>query len=270
MTLPWRRTLLEGVVIIASILIAFSLDAWWDRLGRAEHEREALRALAEELRGAAVELDSVIAFNQHRVEAGHYFLSLSPADVAGLESDNVTLALAGMGGGLTFDPSLGATNAIISGGLDLVRDADVRAQIAAWPGMMTEIAIDQAAIAERWEKVSDTSVRAGFADALFLLSPEDTAGARALAREALATEEMRQRVAALARSIRGLLDELRDVDARLRALREAVNRALAEAGGARSTGARRPAGGRPDATGLASASAVAPRTRPPPATRPRS
>jgi hypothetical protein len=232
MTLPWRRTLLEGVVIVASILIAFWLDAWWDRRGRDEHEREALSALADELRGAAAELDSVIAFNERRVEAGRRFLALAPTDVSGLADEDVAFALEAMGGGLTFDPSLGATEAIISGGLDLVRDAEVRAQIAAWPGMMSEIAVDQAAIAERWEKGWDTSVRAGFADARFLLSAEDTAGTRALARKALASEEMRQRVAALAMSLRGLLDELREVEARLRALREAVHRALVEAGGA--------------------------------------
>ena len=232
MTLPWRRALLEGVVIVASILVAFSLDAWWDRRGRGEHEREALSALAEELRGAAVELDSVVAFNERRVEAGRRFLELDPTDQSGLSDEDVGFVLEGMGGGLTFDPSLGATEAIIAGGLDLVRDAGVRAQIAAWPGMISEIAVDQAAIVERWEKVWDTSVRAGFADARFLLTPADTAAARALARDALASAEMRQRVAALAASLGGLLDELREVDARLRALREAVSRALVEAGGA--------------------------------------
>ena len=49
--------LVEGVVIVFSILLAFGIDAWWERRGEAAREREALAALAEDFAAA----DSVLA-----------------------------------------------------------------------------------------------------------------------------------------------------------------------------------------------------------------
>ena len=33
---PWLRVFVEGVVIVGSILLAFGIDAWWERLGQRE------------------------------------------------------------------------------------------------------------------------------------------------------------------------------------------------------------------------------------------
>ena len=38
-TIPWPRVLVEGVVIVGSILLAFGIDAWWD--ARKERDRES-------------------------------------------------------------------------------------------------------------------------------------------------------------------------------------------------------------------------------------
>ena len=35
--IPWRRILIEGAVIVVSILLAFSIDTWWN--DRIEHQR---------------------------------------------------------------------------------------------------------------------------------------------------------------------------------------------------------------------------------------
>ncbi len=42
---PWLRVLVEGVVIVGSILLAFGIDAWWK--GREERRAERLLALLE-------------------------------------------------------------------------------------------------------------------------------------------------------------------------------------------------------------------------------
>jgi len=34
--IPWLRVFVEGVVIVVSILLAFGLQAWWDRVQEAE------------------------------------------------------------------------------------------------------------------------------------------------------------------------------------------------------------------------------------------
>ena len=43
------RLLVEGAVIVASILLAFGIDAWWDARTERTQERALLTALAEDL-----------------------------------------------------------------------------------------------------------------------------------------------------------------------------------------------------------------------------
>ncbi len=56
-SLPWKRIFAESTAIIASILIAFAIDAWWD--GR--RERAELRGLLEGLHAEFVENRRLIA-----------------------------------------------------------------------------------------------------------------------------------------------------------------------------------------------------------------
>ena len=46
--IPWLRVFVEGVVIVASILLAFGLQAWWEGVQEREEERATLERLAAE------------------------------------------------------------------------------------------------------------------------------------------------------------------------------------------------------------------------------
>ena len=48
--IPWLRVLLEGVVIITSILLAFGIDAWWERVTDNRTEADYLSRLEADLR----------------------------------------------------------------------------------------------------------------------------------------------------------------------------------------------------------------------------
>jgi hypothetical protein len=47
--IPWGRVLVEGVVIVASILLAFGVDAWWAERAEKRAEREELANVRQEL-----------------------------------------------------------------------------------------------------------------------------------------------------------------------------------------------------------------------------
>ena len=47
---PWLRVLLEGAVIITSILLAFAIDAWWEGVGDSRSEADYLARLEADLR----------------------------------------------------------------------------------------------------------------------------------------------------------------------------------------------------------------------------
>lgn len=178
--------------------------------------------------------------NRERVRAEEYFFSLRAAGLRRLPEDSLVLAVRGLGGGMTFDPSVGAIEAIVAGGLDVVANPALRARIAAWPGVLREIEVDQRLIVDRYEKMTDAQVLAGLGpEALTLRSDVEriSTGQRALPGtgsgrlrsllEAAAGDELlRGRVAALASSIEELLRELDDVDGRLAVLQAAVSAEL--------------------------------------------
>lgn len=45
----WRRLLIEGVVIVVSILLAFAIDAWWDEQQEEEQARDQVARVVSEL-----------------------------------------------------------------------------------------------------------------------------------------------------------------------------------------------------------------------------
>lgn len=47
--LDWRSALLDGLAVLVGILLAFSIDAWWDLRGQREEARAYLAAMETEL-----------------------------------------------------------------------------------------------------------------------------------------------------------------------------------------------------------------------------
>jgi hypothetical protein len=48
--IPWRRIAVEGAAIVISILLAFSIDAWWDTKQRQNDEVRSMSALLTDLK----------------------------------------------------------------------------------------------------------------------------------------------------------------------------------------------------------------------------
>lgn len=57
---PWLRIGAEAGAIVVSILLAFSIDAWYERHGERTLEAEYLQRIADELRDARVVLEDII------------------------------------------------------------------------------------------------------------------------------------------------------------------------------------------------------------------
>jgi len=129
----------EAFAVLAAILIAFALDAWWDaRVERADM-LEALDAVAIEAERNMVRLDTAQAYNEGRSMLVQEIMSLTPADVEGMtrvdldrfrDLPNYQLA--------TLE--LGAAEAFIEGGfLATLDDRALRADIAGLPRLQTEM-----------------------------------------------------------------------------------------------------------------------------------
>lgn len=46
--LPWKRLTIEAAAIVASILLAFAIDAWWEDRQNRQEEQQVLQGLHTE------------------------------------------------------------------------------------------------------------------------------------------------------------------------------------------------------------------------------
>jgi len=72
----WSRIIVEGAVIVASILLAFSIDAWWDNKQQHDAERVALENLLEDLKSKEELLIEMNRFSQAIVESINVLLRI--------------------------------------------------------------------------------------------------------------------------------------------------------------------------------------------------
>src|SRR5687767_10361472 len=60
----WRRIVAEALAIVASILLAFAIDTWWERRGLAREETVVLQGLLADFQSTAARAAAVRANSQ--------------------------------------------------------------------------------------------------------------------------------------------------------------------------------------------------------------
>jgi len=138
-SVPWLRIGAESVAIIASILLAFAIDASWDsRLERAE-EQAYLAALQVQFDESVDLLQSHVARLENALEATKLILSLDEPDSQAIEWENFAKLLQqSMALGRINLPS-GALEALVSSGdLKILADRELAARLANWSSLVAE------------------------------------------------------------------------------------------------------------------------------------
>lgn len=133
-TSRWGTFATEGAVIVASILLALFLDAWWsDREDRAD-ERTALDAMRVEFGQNLDELDLLIEAHGGHVRDLDSFFSSEPGDFEGMDQDSIAIALTeAFTRVMTLDPATSTLDALKSSGrMRIIRDPDLRSDLALW------------------------------------------------------------------------------------------------------------------------------------------
>ena len=59
-TIQWKRLSVEAIVIVASILLAFSIDAWWEERSDRMRLAGAIQNIAAEVRDAREEIENAV------------------------------------------------------------------------------------------------------------------------------------------------------------------------------------------------------------------
>jgi hypothetical protein len=230
--LPARRLLLESVAVILSILIAFAIDAWWDRTQAAGLEQELLATLEsgfEENRTLALQVIEEARSQQERLGR---FVAMSVEEVGRIPADStyfVLLALwrpnyvnnaagALVGGRLNSEAILATMEA---GRLSLLSDTRLLTALADWQGLATDLAQRSDEVIAREVEVLSALARHSELQGLFAGAPDEyrTAGAdrpeipSAVAQRVRGDNELMSRVARKGFYSRIQVDFLEDIEA---------------------------------------------------------
>jgi hypothetical protein len=133
--------LLEGVVIVMSILFAFALDTWWDGQRERTEEIAVLQNLRQEFMATGEEFE--VYYGWHQRITASVGLTLEAArkamesGAAHISIPDTVLALVYLAP--TFDPELGTLDGLLSSGhLGLIRDPQLRRSLAGWRGLLRD------------------------------------------------------------------------------------------------------------------------------------
>lgn len=139
-----KRIAIEIVTIVASILLAFSIDAWWDERQERTEETEILIGLRSEFSQYRDDLTEGI---EYHTNARHMIAELLAATRRG-SWDSETLAIdraiVSLTDAKTHDFGGGVLDAVISAGrLEIISDYDLRVKLASWSEVLAEFRDDE-------------------------------------------------------------------------------------------------------------------------------
>ena len=165
-SIAWKRLAIEGTVIVASILLAFAIDAWWEERG----ERQTEVVLLERLRVDFTEIQTALALveEEHREarDACIYFMNTAVGELLPSTTEVDRMVALVFFASRTFNPGSGAVAAFQSSeGTRLVRNQLLADKLLAWPGLVEELQEEEAnlqkGVAERWTPYIASRVNVG-------------------------------------------------------------------------------------------------------------
>jgi hypothetical protein len=136
----------EGVVIVSSILLAFGIEAAWENRGQDQRRAALFTALGNDMALARAEVDRVASFHHTGRGAVVDLLNLGPVAPGNDEQLFLvdSLVAAAWGSAASYDAPLGAVESVLgSGELDLVSDPDLVRELTAFPAMVADLAWEQ-------------------------------------------------------------------------------------------------------------------------------
>jgi len=129
---------------VVSILVAFAIDAWWDGYQDRQREHEILVGLRADFQSSRSGLVSRMELARRMARGAKDFLDVirshqgsEPVEVP----DDLVLAVLG---GPTYEPAMNTLDsAVASGEIELLRDDDLRAELADWRRILSDTGEDE-------------------------------------------------------------------------------------------------------------------------------
>ncbi len=145
--ISWRRIAIEATAIVGSILLAFSIDAWWQDRNEIDLEQRLLAGLKVEFEQNEKLLRQAVDFYRQRYLETVEILEYLEKDLTEIDEAEFEQLISGLLSKRSFHLESGAHDGlVVSGELNLIRDDKLRSRLAAWPSYVSEWSEEEAAV----------------------------------------------------------------------------------------------------------------------------
>ncbi|MGI9223284.1 MAG: hypothetical protein ACR2QX_02315 [Woeseiaceae bacterium] len=143
--IPWIRIGAESAAIVASILLAFAIDAWWDERVAAEREQEILKTLLADFESSREQFEDWKAFHLAVQASNTKLLQLATSGSTDLTNDEIDRLLLDLSWwDIQSHFATSALNSVIaSGELSIINSDALRRSVADWPTHMRNVQTTQ-------------------------------------------------------------------------------------------------------------------------------
>jgi hypothetical protein len=157
--IPWLRVCVEGGVIVASILLAFSIDAWWSARELGRIEIAMTDALLVEIATNRAELELEVSRLGLGRELIDEFLRATPERLAEVPRDSVRLLLNGFGRGPLLHPRMGSALTLLQTPATDLAGKSVRDWVNRWVQSLDEVEVERNIMVRRREAAQSQLAR---------------------------------------------------------------------------------------------------------------
>lgn len=142
--LPVVRLVAEVLVIVASILLAFGIDAWWGERQERIEETEILQGLREEFDRSWTALEKQNAYHSSALLSFEALLAASHRGSWESKTQSIDEALGDLIGPPTTDLGSGVLDALVGAGkIQILSNQSLRTKLASWKGVFEEAHDDE-------------------------------------------------------------------------------------------------------------------------------
>ena len=143
--IPWKRTTVEALAVVASILLAFTIDAWWEERGLRIEEQQVLQGLREEFLSVHKVLSQHLSEHLKGLQSLEDFLIAAEGGNVKEGTPIVDAVVLELLSPMTSDLGSGTLAALLSSGrIEILTNRTLRAKLASWEGVIGEVWDDQA------------------------------------------------------------------------------------------------------------------------------
>lgn len=136
-----RKLLVEAAAIVASILLAFALDAWWDDSVARSEARSLLTSVADEFSSSRESLIAIIAVTENQVSVATTLADELMTSRQAEVSDSILVLVLN---DITFNAGGGAYESLMASDLFAeLESRDLKRALAGWPSVLEDATEEQ-------------------------------------------------------------------------------------------------------------------------------